>query len=1187
MATAMEAYEALSAEDLEREDVKAALQLLDEAVKALGSISTLDETVPVAKIGDAKYATLDEAVAAAGDGAVIELLADCETEGLNLKNDLTINGNGRKISFASNGIYARNCSLSFVGCVVDMSINNNPSGSGATANLIDDSDLSFIGSTVNIRSAGGNGSAIYLYQGSNLYIDGSAVSISGFNGGSSSGIYADGSEREGGLPSFQIVISNGSGVDISNCAWGGMTVNPCDVTVTGNSKLTISGCGVNDGRQGLGCYYGTLKVLEGSTVNSSNNVGRSWGIFVGGLQVDGSSSVITNGNTGSGLVVGGRGDITPGAKIESCDNSGAGLWVYVSGTTWVGDVSISEGANVSILRNSSSGIFNAGTLVMNSGTVMNNSTSSAGGGIYSSKNAELGSAVILYNNHAAVAGDDIYVDKGGSISFGAVGDGWTLDDCSHAIDGWYDDSANITEGNSTTYKRWNAHDSAKEHIVLNAPGSYTGVTALKAAHGAVPPAEPLPWPESPENISRSKTATNLDANFESTVTLGLPAAQQQLVSDVVFVLDKSTSAQVESQVLDMLSQLNEQIRGSSAAVKVGVIIFNKQANIELELTELNDQNLPAIQTAIKTEISSGTNTHAGLLAGKAMLDADTSVDAGRKYLIFVSDGISYIFDAEANSINSQQMTTGEYAVMAGPDCWGIRHYQEGGQSYVPADFGSYLGAVGRDLSMVQQYIQPYASASSNQDLHIPRENGTAYPSCVDVALYKTALAYQSAVGSGYNCYAVTADTGSGGANPWGPAFMGYLAQGQSVSFESIKNDILYLLSVGSTVEDYIGSGKDNKGKDYNMDFVNDISRLSLTVGGVELDKVKIEDNKYGFGAKDDSYRFVLEYFPDSAAGAGDEHFVWYINESIKITQPVQLSYVVKLSNPQTVEGTYGEYDANGSQGKTALYTNKSATLFPVDSQGNPGIPQDFPKPTVSYTVAPTLISVSVTKVWNDQNDNDGLRPDSLKVSLYADNVNTGKYIVLNAENKWQGSFEDLPATDQGKLIKYEVYEETVSGYTAQEGISETDDGFAVTLTNTHTVETVSIPVQKIWQDNNNLNGRRPHSVTIYLYANGDYTGETLVLRSRDNWAGSFDNLPKYINGQLIEYTVREKSMYYYNGKVSANPNGGFTVTNYYTTTPGTGDSSRLWLWTGLSAGSLAALGAVAVKVRRRKGKSWQ
>ena len=147
------------------------------------------------------------------------------------------------------------------------------------------------------------------------------------------------------------------------------------------------------------------------------------------------------------------------------------------------------------------------------------------------------------------------------------------------------------------------------------------------------------------------------------------------------------------------------------------------------------------------------------------------------------------------------------------------------------------------------------------------------------------------------------------------------------------------------MEDCIGSGTDNKGNSYNMDFVNSLSRLNLTVGGAELDKVQISENKYGFGSLGGGeYRFVLEYFPDSAPGADDEHFVWYINESIKITEPVQLSYAVKLTNPQTVEGSYGEYDADGSQGKGSLYTNKSATLCPVDSQGNPGIPQVSPSP---------------------------------------------------------------------------------------------------------------------------------------------------------------------------------------------------------------------------------------------------
>ena len=935
VATAMEAYEALSAEDLEREDVKAALQLLDEAVKALSSISTLDEPVPVAKIGDTEYATLDEAVAAASDGAVIELLADCQTQGLNLSKNLTISG-GYTVTFTEHGIALWGKALTFEGCNVVMN------GIGSTPYVAEwnwmavcaskDASLTLNNASMTMDGTGaGNAHAIYFCSNNKLNLNGSSLTICNYA--------QDALEWDGGDGGYNINIVNSTFTSDHNRSG-----------ITGTFYATIDGSYVNVvNSSGNGSNGSHFVIKNNSTVDFSGN--GSHGLSAVSLSVE-NSTITANNNGGNGIHVT-QGYTQKASKVYISGNacSISSQWTIPGALHLQGESSMDASSLLSIENNRGSGIYlKSGSFTAEAGadiTVTHNSAEilKYGGGVNSHGNMSLPEGTVLYNNHAALAGDDIYVDKGGSVSFGAVGDGWTLDDCSHAIDGWYDDGADVTQDGVTTYNRWNAHDSAKEHIVLNASGSYTGVTALKAAHGAVPPAEPLPWPECPENVSRSKTATNLDANLESTVTLGLPAAQQQLVSDLVFVLDKSTSADVESQVLDMLSQLNGQIKGSSAAVKVGVVIFNKQANNVLGLTELNDANLPAIENAIKTQISSGTNTHAGLLAGKAMLDADTSVDAGRKYLIFVSDGISYIFDAEANSINSQQMTTGEYAVMAGPDCWGIRHYQEGGQSYVPADFGSYLGAVGRDLSMVQQYIQPYASASSNQDLHIPRENGTAYPSCVDVALYKTALAYQSAVGSGYNCYAVTADTGSGGANPWGPAFMSYLAQGKDLSFEGIKNDILYLLSAGSTVEDCIGSGTDNKGNSYNMDFVNSLSRLNLTVGGAELDKVQISENKYGFGSLGGGeYRFVLEYFPDSAPGADDEHFVWYINESIKITEPVQLSYAVKLTNPQTVEGSYGEYDADGSQGKGSLYTNKSATLCPVDSQGNPGIPQVSPSP---------------------------------------------------------------------------------------------------------------------------------------------------------------------------------------------------------------------------------------------------
>ena len=79
-------------------------------------------------------------------------------------------------------------------------------------------------------------------------------------------------------------------------------------------------------------------------------------------------------------------------------------------------------------------------------------------------------------------------------------------------------------------------------------------------------------------ISKSKTATNLDADYTSKVTLSLPSAQEELVSDVVFVLDKSSSARVEDQILEMLQELNTQIQSTDATVKVGIVIFNKQAN---------------------------------------------------------------------------------------------------------------------------------------------------------------------------------------------------------------------------------------------------------------------------------------------------------------------------------------------------------------------------------------------------------------------------------------------------------------------------------------------------------------------------------------------------------------------------------------------------------------------------------
>ena len=183
-------------------------------------------------------------------------------------------------------------------------------------------------------------------------------------------------------------------------------------------------------------------------------------------------------------------------------------------------------------------------------------------------------------------------------------------------------------------------------------------------------------------------------------------------------------------------------------------------------------------------------------------------------------------------------------------------------------------------------------------------------------------------------------------------------------FDSISDEIIYLVDNGSYVTDYMGYVEG----DYNFDFINDVSKLSITVGTEEnqetLKAEKIAENHYGFGriekekepeaaqemtTSEISYRYELEYVPGEKKG--DEHFTWQINVPVSNFAPVALTYSVKLVNPKSASGTYGQYDEDGSKNYSGLYTNNSATLYPMDSKGQSGVPENFLKPTVSYTVS--------------------------------------------------------------------------------------------------------------------------------------------------------------------------------------------------------------------------------------------
>lgn len=479
-------------------------------------------------------------------------------------------------------------------------------------------------------------------------------------------------------------------------------------------------------------------------------------------------------------------------------------------------------------------------------------------------------------------------------------------------------------------------------------------------------------------ISKSKTATNLDENFESKVTLSLPSAEEQKVFDVVFVLDKSTSAVIEDKAIDMLNNLKDQVTDTKAAVKVGVVIFNKEANAT-GLLDLETQ-YEEIETAIRRNFSSGTNAHAGLVAGKELLDSDTTVAADHKYLIFVSDGITYIFDdvdEEGKHIPTSIMTTA-YEANAGAvvtktsdtmdalamkypystdfieSAGGMDSYLANIEALIEADQDTYWGAYGSE-----NYAKTLKT-NKNGDTEILswdrfiQETGNEdadfvdnHANNIDTAIYLTVQTYQEAVNSGYHCYAVKANLGTNVTEsyPWADTLMEYLSNEETVDFDQIQNEICYLVDAGSKVEDYMGYVDG----DYDFDFVNEASALSLKIGDVTYDAEPIGENQYGFKAlNDEDYAYTLTY--NRGNGKDEEMFTWNINEPVSNFEAVQLTYTVKLVNPKSEAGTYGQYDANGSQGYEGLYTNNAAVLYPVDSEGNAGDAEAFYKPTVSYIV---------------------------------------------------------------------------------------------------------------------------------------------------------------------------------------------------------------------------------------------
>ncbi|WP_276829205.1 vWA domain-containing protein [Galactobacillus timonensis] len=476
--------------------------------------------------------------------------------------------------------------------------------------------------------------------------------------------------------------------------------------------------------------------------------------------------------------------------------------------------------------------------------------------------------------------------------------------------------------------------------------------------------DPAAW-----DHSKSITATNLDPNYESEITLSLPSAEEQLTTEVCFVLDKSSFSDTKEKAMGLLGELKKAAENTGAKVQVDIVEFNRTGHDHgsYDLATQYDE----IEGAFAKQNSGGTNLEAGLLVAQEVLSRRSDIPDSRKYMVLVSDGDTYLHckggdykTPYSRSYISVEQASGTAYGGYYDESWYNPSAPYEGNTGRPTDnspeaWEKYLKDVaarntessGDSYDFVWKYYDGWQNMTTEQ---IAADGFKTMPAKIrsasnfDIALLQAANVYHT-LAAKYHCYSIAVQSlnqPDGGHS----AFMEYLNGNAVATFDGIKNEILYLLDAGSTVVGSIGYVEN----DYNFDLAAP-EKMTITVddtengGTVTYPAKKISENQFGFGENGQgNYSYVVTYVPGDKKA--QEYFTWTINVPVTNFQHVSLKYKVKLMDPKNVAGTYGEYDADGSLKKAGLYISNQTVLKPMNSNQQTSGDEEFQKPTVSYTV---------------------------------------------------------------------------------------------------------------------------------------------------------------------------------------------------------------------------------------------
>ena len=143
-------------------------------------------------------------------------------------------------------------------------------------------------------------------------------------------------------------------------------------------------------------------------------------------------------------------------------------------------------------------------------------------------------------------------------------------------------------------------------------------------------------------------------------------------------------------------------------------------------------------------------------------------------------------------------------------------------------------------------------------------------------------------------------------------------------------------------------------------------------------------------------------------------------------------------------------------------------------------------------LAENEVSRVITVKWEDTDNYEGLRPESVTVNLGAQSV------VLNPANGWTGGVS-VPesSTEEWTVPAIEGYTTILNGTKSE----------VTSYTFSHRVLTTRLTTSVVWEDAENASGIRPEFVKLCLLADGNPFRTPMAVSAANNWTAEWENLP--------------------------------------------------------------------------------